>query len=144
MATYDNNLYYLCSLIEFIGRETKNKRSSIVEKIGHKGLKNIYEYADVFHCEPIQKVADEMIDEYSISNSDFDNISSCLYSVPSYWQIGKVYQRLIEDVSNGDVINTLEKVFASKQSDAISDFNSAVYYQPRDYQKACYEANDVL
>lgn len=144
MATYDNNLYYLCSLIEYIGRKTKNKRYNVVVKIGSDGLKSIYNYADVYHCEPIEAVADEMIRTYKINTSDFDNINNCLYTIPSYWQIGKVYERLIEDVSNGDVIKTLKNVYASKQSDAISDYNSAVYYQPRSYQKACYEANDIL
>ena len=53
----DNNLFYACSLIEYMGRATKNKRSDLVELLGDD-VKRIYSYADVFHCEPIEKVAD--------------------------------------------------------------------------------------
>ena len=33
-----NDLFFLCSLIEYIGRQTKNKRSVIVNALGRKGL----------------------------------------------------------------------------------------------------------
>ena len=50
----DNNLFYTCSLIEFLGRETKNRRDDMVRFLG-EDLKRIYSHADVFHCEPIEK-----------------------------------------------------------------------------------------
>lgn len=52
--------FYTCSLIEYIGRITKNTRKVIVEYLG-KYVDRIYKYADVFHCEPIEKVADDFI-----------------------------------------------------------------------------------
>ena len=48
-------LFYTCSLIEFIGRERKLKRSELVSFLGSKVIERIYRYADVFHCEPIEK-----------------------------------------------------------------------------------------
>ncbi len=51
----DNDLFYTCSLIEFIGRKQKLKRSEVVSTLGEKTLRRIYKYADVFHCEPIEK-----------------------------------------------------------------------------------------
>lgn len=52
-------LFYTCSLIEFIGRQQKLKRSELVSFLGEKILNRVYRYADVFHCEPIEKTADD-------------------------------------------------------------------------------------
>lgn len=37
-----NNLFFLCSLIEYIGRKTKNHRNVIVNAIGKKDLQHIF------------------------------------------------------------------------------------------------------
>ena len=52
----NNDLFYTCSLIEFIGRQQKMKRSDLVSFLGCKTVKRIYEYADILHCEPIEKL----------------------------------------------------------------------------------------
>lgn len=57
----ENDLFFLCSLIEYIGRKTKNYRSTVVNALGKKELQHIYDYADVYHCENIDKVTDEMV-----------------------------------------------------------------------------------
>ena len=31
-----------------------------------------------------------------------DNVAACRYTVPDYWTIGEVYERLIEDVTGED------------------------------------------
>ena len=75
-------LFYTCSLIEFIGREQKLKRSEVVRFLGNKTIKRIYKYADVFHCEPIAKTADDFITSLDIPKGNFDNEASCRYNVP--------------------------------------------------------------
>ena len=57
----NNNLFFTCSLIEYIGRNRKQHRREITDYLGRENIKRIYDYADVFHCEPIQKVAAEFI-----------------------------------------------------------------------------------
>ena len=74
----------------------------------------------------------------------FDNVTTCRYEAPDYWTMGEVFERLIEDVSDGDVIATLRKVYASWICDALSNYNSDLYYQPRDYLRECYLAGEVL
>lgn len=49
----NNALFYTCSLIEYIGRTTKQSRSAVVKYLGANTIKRIYKYADVFHCDPI-------------------------------------------------------------------------------------------
>ena len=36
----NDNIFYVCSLIEFIGRKTKNHRGDIVSKLTNKQLMN--------------------------------------------------------------------------------------------------------
>jgi len=64
---------------------TKNKRSDVVDILGEKTIRHIYEYADVFHSEQIAAVADRFIREFKISNGSFDNINDCKYKVPDYY-----------------------------------------------------------
>ena len=140
-----NDLFYVCSLIEYIGRERKLRRADVVKGLGVDTLRRIYRYADTFHCEQIAKVADDFITMRSLPTGDFDNVGSCRYAVPSYWDIGAVYARLIEDVlDDADPIDKLVEVYTSWMSDAISRFNSDLFYQPRGYIAECYRAGEIL
>lgn len=134
-------LFYTCSLIELIGRVRKLKRSEVVRALGENTIRRIYRYADVFHCEPIEKTADDFITKLNLPEGSFDNVAACRYQVPDYWTIGEVYERLIEDVS-GDreesLIDRLIEVYTSWIDDVISNYNSDFYYQSRDYIRECY------
>ena len=44
-----NNLFFVCSLIEYIARKTKNYRRVIVNAIGQDGLQHLYNLADIYH-----------------------------------------------------------------------------------------------
>ena len=66
----NSDLFYTCSLIEFIGRERKLNRSELVRFMGEKTIRRIYRYADVFHCEPIAKTADDFITNLSIPKGE--------------------------------------------------------------------------
>ena len=37
----DNDLFFLCSLIEYIARKTKNTKKTVVEKLGKKNIQKI-------------------------------------------------------------------------------------------------------
>ncbi|MBR1437126.1 MAG: hypothetical protein IJ587_01185 [Synergistaceae bacterium] len=145
----NNNLFFLCSLIEFIGRQQKLARNEVVSLLGQEAVKHIYGFADVLHSEPISKVADEYIDLRQVGTGNFDNVAACKYTVPSYWDIGKVYARLIQDVSGdisdkGKIIGTLKEVYGSWISDSLSNFNTDFFYQPHDYIRECYFEGKIL
>lgn len=62
----------------------------------------------------------------------FDNVSRCEYSVPSHWDIGKVYKRLIlmaSQAENTEIIDTLITVYNSRTSELLEDYNSSFYYE---------------
>ncbi len=140
----NSNLFFVCSLIEYIARGTKNRRLDVVRQLGDD-LSRIYKYADVFHCEPIEKVADDFIQKDNISDGNYDNLFKCKYTIPDYWDIGEVFARLIEDCyEEENVINGIKEVYASWMAEKILNFNSDLYYQSREYLAVCYKEGKLL
>ena len=63
------------------------------------------------HCLSFEQVSDEVIAYYGIEQGDFDTISGCRYSVPSFLDIGKFYRIMIEDCAEpGNEIEELMKL----------------------------------
>ncbi len=140
----DSALFFTCSLIEQMGRTLHLERRKIVESLGETGINMLYRNADILHCEPIEKTADDVIEEFALSSGDYDNVEQAQYLVPDVWTMGKVYARLIEDVANEDIVKTLLGVYSSWIDSKVSDYNSSFYYQPRDYIAECFRQNMVL
>ena len=142
----ENDLFFTCSLIEYIARKTKNTKKKIVEQLGKTNIQKIYDLAEIYHSENIEKVADEFIEKADIKDGDYDNISGCKYNVPTYWDIGKVYKRLIIMVNNNEnmYIDTLIEVLSSWIIEKIDNYNSSMYYENPDYIYQCYREKKVL
>ena len=144
-AKEQNDYFYVCALIEYIGRETRNHRGDIVRAIGIKGIEKLLRDAEVNHCLSFEQVSDEVISYYGIEQGDFDTLSGCKYSVPSYLDIGKLYSIMVEDCAEpGKEAEELMKIFSSFISDAISNFNSDLYYQNPDYLEWSYREGKLL
>ena len=145
MEKNNSALFFTCSLVEFIGRETKNKRQDILNYLGKEEVSRIFKYADVFHCEPIEKVAEDFIERNSIVQGEFDNVAACKYTVPDYWDIGEVFERLIEDIyKEAEVIKGIFEIYQSWIADKIRNFNSDLYYQSREYIAICYREGKII
>lgn len=140
-----NDVFYVCTLIEYIGRYTNNHRGYVVEKMGKEGIRHQLEYASINHCLSIEQVGEEVIEDYNIEYGSFDTIRLCKYSIPSITNIGKLYQRLVLDTLSEDTLeDAIYKVFHSFLSDEVSDFNSNVYYSSPDYLKCSYLEGQLL
>jgi hypothetical protein len=142
-----NNLFFLCSLIEYIGRRTKNHRNVIVNAIEKNNLQHILDLADIYHNENMDKLSFELIEKHNIKDGVFDNISNAKFSIPTHWDIGKVYKRLIIDVSKKDnksLVDALIEVYNSWLSRKIEDFNSSIYYESPEYLYQSYLAGENL
>ena len=142
-----NDLFYTCSLIEYIARKTMNTKKYVVEKLGKEMIRKIYELASVYHSENIEKVAYDFIGNSNIEVGDYNHISSCKYNVPSYFDIGKVYKRLIVMVSNNKedrYVDILIEVLSSWIIEKIDNYNSSMYYENPSYIYACYIEGKVL
>ena len=62
----DNDLFFTCAFIDYIARKTKNRRKDVVCALGNKNLTKIYELADVYHSDNIERVSDDFIQEMCI------------------------------------------------------------------------------
>jgi hypothetical protein len=131
----ENDLFFTCSIIDYIARKTKNKRADVVNMFGRETVSKIYDLADIYHSDNIDSVCDSFINSAKIKEGTFDNLSVAKFAVPSHWDIGKVYKRLILGIvreKNIEVIDALFMAYNSFVSDKIEDFNSSFYYdEPR-------------
>jgi len=127
-----NDLFYVCSLIDYIARKTTNHRKDIINALGREVIQKLYDLADIYHSDNIDKVSDELILDANLTKGNFDNVGDCSYSIPTHWDIGKVYKRLILGVAKErkiDLIDALFEVYNSFISDKIDDYNSSFYYE---------------
>lgn len=141
----ENNLFYTCSLIEYISRITKNNKNYVVDKLGYDNINKIYKLADVYHCENIDKVADEFIKSCNIENGTY-NIFDCTEKIPSHYDVGKIYKRLIVMIDNDDknYVSNLIEVMSSWIVKHLDNYKSSMYYENPSYIYNCYKEGKIL
>ena len=140
-----DDIYYVCSLIEFIARKTKNHRQDVIRHFSKADVERQLRLAEVNHCLSFEQVADELIEDYGISDGDFDTVKECRYDVPSFLSIGMLYQELVlSTMKTEDAPQGIIDIFSSFISDEISDFYSNVYYTNPDYLRCSYLEGKML
>lgn len=139
-----DNLFYFCTLVEFIARKTKNTRRDVIAYFSKSMIERQLRLAEVNHCLSFEQVSDELIEELSIAVGASDSVGDCKYIVPSESSIGRVYQRLILATVKDDLPQKIIDVFSSFISDEISNFNSNVYYSNPSYILCSYEEGKLL
>lgn len=145
-ASQRDDLFYVCSLLEYIARVTCNYRKDIISYFSKEVLDWQLKAAEVNHCLSFEQVSDELIERLAIKHGDFDSVKCCKYKVPTYLSVGRVFQRLVLSVyekSENDLAQEIINVFSSFISDEISNFNSAVYYANPSYLLASYEEDKL-
>lgn len=140
-----NDFFYVCSLIEYTARKTKNKRGVVVDALSEEGIEKQLHDAEVNHCLSFEQVSDELIENYQIPEGTFDTITDCKYSIPSFQDIGRLYSYLIESLAEqGEECKELMSIFTSFISDEISDFKTGIYYQNLSYLGQSYREGYLL
>jgi hypothetical protein len=143
----ENDLFFVCSLIEHIGRETKNRRVDVVQTLGEKEIARLVDIADVLHCEPVENTARDLIEKYGITHGAFDNAGECKYNLPTVFDIAKVYKRLIFSVTGAHGLSptaALTAVYSSPISGKIDDYNCSMYFENPQYVYESYVAGEPL
>lgn len=143
----ENDLFFTCSLIEYMARKTYNTKKYIVEKLGKDRISKIYELASVYHSENIDKVLEEFVESANIEVGNYNHVEKCMYNVPSYFDMGKVYKRLIIMVSDRQeerYVDALIEVMSSWIMEKFDNYNSSMYYENPSYIYACYKEGKVL
>lgn len=140
-----DDIYFVCTMIEYVARATNNRRKDVVACLSRKNIEHQLKVAEVNHCLSFEQVSDEWIEQYGISKGSFDTISTCKYTIPSVTSIGRVYQQLVlSSTTENEEAQAIIDVFSSFISDEISDFNSSLYYSNPDYLRCCYQEGVLL
>lgn len=105
----------------------------------------IYSLAGVLHTEPIEEVSEEIIKEYHLKQGNY-SIDNFKNSIPTYWDIGKVYQRLIimNSQNEEEYTNSLIEVLTSWIIPKIDNYDSSMYYENLSYIFACYKVGKII
>lgn len=143
----ENDLFFVCSLIESIGRKTKNHRRVVVNALGPAEIHHLLELADVYHSENMDKLVEELTAKYDIQPGTFDNVTACRYTAPTHFDIAKVYKRLIAAVAQGrkiDFTAALLEVYNSWIADKLDDYNSSMFYENPEYIYQSYQTGQPL
>ena len=129
---FDNDVFYTCGLIEYIGRKTCNARGTVVNLLGRDRVAHMVEYADVLHSENIDAVCKRYVVDARIPRGDFDNVSCARYGTPTHWDIGKVYKRLALGIMRERSCAPADAVveaFRSPVAPLIDDYNGSFFYE---------------
>lgn len=130
-----NDVFFACSLIDYIGRKTKNRRCDVVNALGRERVGRLVELADVYHSEDIDAVADRFSEESDLATGRFDNVGQAHFAIPSHWDIGKVYKRLVLGIMGSEETSAEEAIlraYNSFVSPLIDDYDGSFFYENPD------------
>lgn len=130
-----NDLYFICYMIERIARKLHQKNSYIVNSIGKEELEHLVSVANVLHSQNPLAVEDDWIQEYILTEGDFDITvvdRELVEKIPTPTQMGKVYQRLISDtLEQGETeVEGIIRIYNDDICDVIDNYNCSAYYEP--------------
>ena len=131
----ENDVYFVCYMIERVARKIHQKNKYVVNKIGIDNLTRLLSNAPVLHCENPLQVEDDICNEYNLTAGDFDitNVNKDLCpNIPTELEMGKVYTRLITStlLPNEDYAQAIIRVYNSPICEVIDNYNASAYYEP--------------
>lgn len=142
-----NDLYFICYMIERVARKLHQKNRYVVQAIGRDEWIRLISLADVLHCENPLKIVSEWIEKYHLSMGDFDicdvNLDLVDY-IPTETQMGKVYTRLILDtlLPEEDYVDGMIRVYNNEICEKIDDYNCSAFYEPSYFIAQAYKVGE--
>lgn len=130
-----DDLFFICSLIERIARELKQRNKYVVNQMGLQSLREKLSLANVMHSENPQAVVQRIIDEFKLETGTFDitDVNRSLVEViPTVLDMGKVYSRLILSTLSGDedYAEGIIRIYNDRICNIIDNYNGSAYYEP--------------
>lgn len=139
----ENDLYFVCYMIERIARKLKQPNKYVANIMGHDELCKKLSLANVLHSALPQAVMEDWIETYAMKEGNYDvtDVNRKLVErIPRESQMGKVYQRLIlatlkpgEDYADG-----ILRVYNDKICQTLDNYNCSAYYEPSPYIAESY------
>jgi hypothetical protein len=130
-----NDVYFICYMVERVARRLHQHNRYVINQIGKDNLEHLVSVANVLHAENPLAVEDDWIEEYGLTEGNFDIAAvdpELVTQIPSASQMGKVYQRLIYDTmqpGESEVAGII-RVYNDKICDVIDNYNCSAYYEP--------------
>ena len=145
----ENDLFFVCSMIERVARHIKQRNKYVVNKIGYDNLLRQLSIAETLHSENPLQVVDDWTDEFQLENGSFDITDvdkELCTNIPTPVDMGKVYMRLIlqtrldaEDYAQGII-----RVYNDDICETIDNYNSSAYYEPSYFIARSYFAGGFM
>ena len=131
----ENDLYFLCYMIERVARKLHQRNKYVVNHILKDEWERLISLASVLHCENPKKIEAEWIEEYKLEKGTFDITEvdkELVDEIPSETQMGKVYMRLILSTlqPGEDYVDGMIRVYNNEICEIIDNYNSSAYYEP--------------
>ncbi len=131
----ENDLYFVCSMIERTARKIKQPNRYVVNQMGKRGLEDKLSVANVLHSENPNAVTQQWIEEYKLEEGNFDvtRVNPVLVTtLPTVLQMGKVYARLILStlIHTENYADGILRVYNNPICEIIDDYNGSAYYEP--------------
>ena len=131
----ENDLFYICFLIEKVSRYLHQRNQYVVNQLGYDNLYHLISVANVLHCENSDQIVYNVIEEYELKRGNFhiDDINRELCTnIPSELNMGKVYTRLIVDTlyPEEDYIEGIIRIYNDQICKTLDDYNNGAYYEP--------------
>ena len=130
-----NDVYFVCYMIERIARRLHQRNRYVVNRIGKANLEHLISVANVLHAENPLAVESAWIKDYELSEGNVDVTAvdpSLVTEIPSTTQMGRVYRRLIYDTLQLDEseVDAIIRVYNNEICDTIDNYNCSAYYEP--------------
>ena len=125
-----NDLFFMCSMIERVARKIYQRNKYVVNVLGYENLYHLISLANVLHCENPDKVVDDWINEYHLKKGTF-NKELCTI-IPTPLDMGKVYMRLIVDtaLANEDYVLGIIRVYNDDICKILDNYTNGAFYEP--------------
>ena len=131
----ENDLFFICFFIEKVSRHIHQRNAYVVNKLGYDPLYHLISVANVLHCENSDQVVCDVVEEYGLEQGNFHiedvNLDLCT-NIPTEFDMGKVYTRLIVDTlySDEDYIEGILRIYNDEICRTLDDYNNGSYYEP--------------
>ncbi len=131
----ENDLYFVCYMIERTARKLKQPNKYVVNGMGKQALAEKLSVANVQHSENPDAVVQQWIEEFQLTEGDFDVTQvnpDLVTTLPTDLQMGKVYTRLILSTmqQKEDYADGILRVYNNPICEIIDDYNGSAYYEP--------------
>ena len=131
----ENDLFYVCYMIERLARKLNQPKSYVVTTLGEKELHRLLTLASVLHSENPLKVEDELIAHFNLKKGIYNVYAvrpELNVHVPSSTQMGKVYKRLILNTLKNDEnwIQAMIRIYNSPICKTLDNYNTSAFYEP--------------